>query len=189
MVAKFAKNRALCYISGTVKITIMAHIASNFTPVKVAERKKADMRAGDTVRVYVKIKEKDKDKKVKIRLQAFEGLVLARKHGAEPGATFTVRKVTGGIGVERTFPLYSPIIDKIEVVRRSKTRRSKLYYIREKVAREIRRKMRNERMAAAITPEDEAEILAEELGASAEAIGNDTEETVETTEQVAEETK
>lgn len=154
----------------------MAHIAPNFTPVKVADRKKADMRAGDTVRVFVKIKEKDKDKKIKIRLQAFEGLVLARKHGAEPGATFTVRKVTGGVGVERTFPLYSPIIEKIEVVRRAKARRSKLYYIREKVAREIRRKMRMERLAMAVTPEEEEEILTEELSASAEAIGDETPE-------------
>ena len=117
------------------------------------------MRAGDTVRVFVRIKEKDKDKKDKIRLQAFEGLVLARKHGTEPGATFTVRKVSGGVGVERIFPLYSPIIDSIEVVRRTKTRRSKLYYIREKVAREVRRKMRNERMAALATPDEEDEIM------------------------------
>ena len=124
--------------------------ATKFTPVKVSERKKLDMRAGDTVRVYVKIREKDKT-----RLQVFEGLVLARKHGTEPGATFTVRKVKGSVGVERIFPLYSPVIDKIEVVRRSKTRRSKLYYIREKVAREVRRKMRNERMAAAEMKDDD----------------------------------
>lgn len=119
------------------------------------------MRAGDTVRVYVKIKEKDKDKKDRIRLQAFEGMVLARKHGAEPGATFTVRKMSGGVGVERIFPLFSPIIDKIEIVRRTKTRRSKLYYVREKVAREIRRKMRNQRMSADATEaeEDELEVV------------------------------
>jgi len=139
----------------------MAQIAKNFTSVNVSERKKLDMRAGDTVRVYVKIKEKDKDKKDRIRLQAFEGMVLARKHGAEPGATFTVRKMSGGVGVERIFPLFSPIIDKIEIVRRTKTRRSKLYYVREKVAREIRRKMRNQRMSADATEaeEDELEVV------------------------------
>jgi len=137
----------------------MAQIAKNFTPVKVSERKKLDMRAGDTVRVFVRIKEVGKDKKDRIRLQAFEGLVLARKHGAEPGATFTVRKVSGGVGVERIFPLYSPIIDKIEIVRRTKTRRSKLYYIREKVAREVRRKMRNERMAGLVTPDEDDEVM------------------------------
>ncbi|MFA5831519.1 MAG: 50S ribosomal protein L19 [Candidatus Paceibacterota bacterium] len=137
----------------------MAQIAKNFTPVKVSDRKKLDMRAGDTVRVFVKIKEKDKDKKDRIRLQAFEGLVLARKHGTEPGATFTVRKVSGGVGVERIFPLFSPIIDRIEIVRRTKTRRSKLYYVREKAAREIRRKMRNERMAGLVAPDEEEEIM------------------------------
>ncbi len=129
-----------------------------FTPVKVSDRKKLDMRAGDTVRVFVKIKEKAKDKE-RIRLQAFEGLVLARKHGTEPGATFTVRKVSGGVGVERIFPLYSPIIDKIEIVRRTKTRRSKLYYIREKAAKEIRRKMRSGRTAAEIIEDEEPEVL------------------------------
>jgi large subunit ribosomal protein L19 len=130
-----------------------------FTPVKVSDRKKLDMRAGDTVRVFVKIKEKAKDKE-RTRLQAFEGLVLARKHGTEPGATFTVRKVSGGVGVERIFPLYSPIIDKIEIVRRTKTRRSKLYYIREKAAKEIRRKMRSGRTAAeVVVEEEEPEIM------------------------------
>jgi len=148
----------------------MATIAPQFTPVKVSDRKKIDMRAGDTVRVFVKIKETDSKGKQKNRVQAFDGLVIARKHGTEPGATFTVRKVTGGVGVERTFPLYSPIIDKIEIVRRAKARRSKLYYIREKVAREIRRKMRMERMAGIVTPEEEEEILEEELAESASAV-------------------
>jgi large subunit ribosomal protein L19 len=144
----------------------MAQIAKNFTPVKISERKKLDMRSGDTVRVFVRIKEVGKDKKDRIRLQAFEGLVLARKHGTEPGATFTVRKVSGGVGVERIFPLYSPIIDKIEIVRRTKTRRSKLYYIREKVAREVRRKMKNERMAALVSKDEPAS--AEDYGMAKE---------------------
>ena len=108
------------------------------SPVNMEERKKIALSSGDTVRVWQKIKEKDK-----IRLQAFEGLVLARKHGKESGASFTVRKVIDGVGVERIFPLYSPAIDKIEIVRRAKVRRSKLYYVREKAAKEIRRQMRN----------------------------------------------
>ncbi|MEK7647313.1 MAG: 50S ribosomal protein L19 [Patescibacteria group bacterium] len=108
-----------------------------FSPVDIEQRRKTDLQAGDTVRVWQKIKEKDKT-----RLQAFEGLVIARKHGAEPGATFTVRRVTSGIGVEKTFLLYSPAIEKIDIVRRSKVRRAKLYYIREKAAKEIRRKMK-----------------------------------------------
>jgi len=109
-----------------------------FAPKAVQNRKDMDLRAGDTVRVYVKIEEKGK-----VRSQMFQGLVLATKHGKEPGATFTVRKISNGVGVERIFPLYSPAIDKIEVIKRSNTRRSKLYYLRDKVAREVRRKMRN----------------------------------------------
>ena len=101
-------------------------------------RRKLALRSGDTVRVWQKIKEGDKT-----RLQAFEGLILSRKHGDEAGATFTVRKSVDGIGVERIFPLYSPTIDEIEIVRRSKVRRSKLYFVREKAAKEIRRQMRN----------------------------------------------
>ena len=107
------------------------------SPVNMEDRKNLGIKAGDTVRVHQKIQDKDK-----IRLQVFEGVVLARKHGDEPGATFTVRKVASGVGVEKIFPLYSPAIDKIEIVKRAKVRRAKLYYIREKVAREIKRQMR-----------------------------------------------
>jgi large subunit ribosomal protein L19 len=103
------------------------------------DRKNIDMKSGDTVRVHQKIQEKGKT-----RFQVFEGLVLARKHGREAGATFTVRKSAGGWGVERIFPLYSPMIDKIEVVRRAQTRRSKLYYIRDKAAKEISKRMKME---------------------------------------------
>jgi large subunit ribosomal protein L19 len=106
-------------------------------PADVLDRKNLDLHAGDTVRVWQKIREKDKT-----RLQAFEGLVLARKHGSEAGATFTVRKVVDGVGVERVYPLYSPMIDKIDMIRRSKVRRAKLYYIRDKAAKEIRHNMR-----------------------------------------------
>jgi large subunit ribosomal protein L19 len=107
------------------------------SPVDLESRKKLDFASGDTVRVWTKIVEKGKT-----RLQAYEGLVIGRNHGAEPGATFTVRKVASGVGVERTFPLYSPNIDKIELVRRAKTRRSKLYFIREKTSKQIRKKMK-----------------------------------------------
>ena len=107
------------------------------SPVNMEERKALGLRAGDTVRVHQKIQDKGKT-----RIQIFEGLVLARKHGDEPGATFTVRKIASGVGVEKIYPLYSPLIDKLEIVRRAKVRRAKLYYIREKVAREVRRQMR-----------------------------------------------
>ena len=91
------------------------------SPVKVADRKSFDVRAGDTIRVWQKIVEKGKT-----RLQAFEGLVIAVKHGKEAGATFTVRRVASGVGVEKIFPLYSPMIDSIETLKRSKVRRAKL---------------------------------------------------------------
>lgn len=111
---------------------------AQFTPVDMASRKKLDFKAGDSVRVWSKIQEKGKT-----RLQAFEGLVLSRKHGAESGATFTIRKVASGVGVERIFPLFSPNIDKIEVLRKSKTRRSKLYYIRTKAVKEVKKRLKS----------------------------------------------
>jgi len=120
-------------------------------------RKNLDLRPGDTVRVFQKIEEKGK-----FRLQAFEGLVLARKHGTEAGATFTVRRVASGVGVEKIFPLYSPMIDKIEIVKRSRVRRAKLYYIRDKVARESRRQLRRTRMMGTTTASAEVEDKANE---------------------------
>jgi large subunit ribosomal protein L19 len=84
-----------------------------------------DFKAGDTVRVHVRIKEGNKE-----RLQAFEGLCIARKHGGAR-ETVTVRKVSFGVGVERIFPLHATIIDHIDVLRRGRVRRAKLYYLRE----------------------------------------------------------
>jgi large subunit ribosomal protein L19 len=123
--------------------------------VNMEDRKNLGIKAGDTVRVHQKIEDKGKT-----RIQIFEGLVLARKHGDEAGATFTVRKVVDGIGVEKIFPLYSPLIDKIEIMRRSTVRRAKLYYIREKVAREVKRQMRRMRLMNTST-ESEIEVKAE----------------------------
>ena len=91
----------------------------------MSKKTEKDIRPGDTIRVSQKIQEKDKG-----RLQAFEGLVIARKHGSEPGATITVRKEISGVGVEKIFPIHSPTIDKIEVIKKGKVRRAKLYYIR-----------------------------------------------------------
>jgi len=108
------------------------------TPVNTEARKGLGIQPGDMVRVTQKIQEKGKT-----RMQVFEGLVLTTKHGSEAGASFTVRKVASGVGVEKTFPLFSPMIDKIEIVKRTKVRQSKLYYIREKAAKVIRRSMRN----------------------------------------------
>ena len=87
---------------------------------------------GDTVRVYAKVKEGNRE-----RTQIFEGTVLKRQNGGAR-ETFTVRKVSNGIGVEKTWPLHSPIVEKIEVVRRGKVRRAKLYYLRDRVGKAAR---------------------------------------------------
>ena len=84
-----------------------------------------DFAAGDTVNVHVKIKEGNKE-----RVQQFQGTVIQRKNSGSNGETFTVRKISGGVGVERIFPLLSPNIDKIEVARKGKVRRAKLFYLR-----------------------------------------------------------
>ena len=86
-------------------------------------------RTGDTVRVYAKIKEGDKE-----RIQVFEGVVL-KKQGGSSRATFTVRKSSGGIGVEKTWPLHSPTGEKVDVIRRGKVRRAKLNYLRDRVGK------------------------------------------------------
>ena len=85
-----------------------------------------DFGSGDTVKVHVRVREGEKE-----RIQVFQGVVIGRKHGAvSPRSTFRVRKISGGLGVERVFPLHSPMVAKIEVVRRGRVRRAKLYYLR-----------------------------------------------------------
>ncbi|MEI6528104.1 MAG: 50S ribosomal protein L19 [bacterium] len=126
--------------------------------VNIEERKNLDLRSNDTIKVHQKIKEGDKT-----RTQVFEGLVIAVKHGKEAGGTFTVRKVVDGVGVERIFPLYAPSIEKIEIVRRAQARRAKLYYIRDKAAKEIRKKMR--KMISIKSPEKVEEAKTEEVKA------------------------
>lgn len=154
-------------------------------PKDLQTRKDLDMRAGDTVRVHVKIQEKGKT-----RIQVFEGLVISRKHGSEAGGTFAVRKISNGVGVERVFPLYSPNIDKIEVIKRSIMRRSKLYFVRTKVARQIRRTMRNlvqffSSSADLVKPE---EMMDEEVvDTSTSSVTDSTEATPEVAEEKKEE--
>ncbi len=109
-----------------------------------------DIRPGDTVRVYQKIKEEDKE-----RIQIFEGLVIARKHGKEIGATITVRKVISGVGVERVFPIHLPTIEKIEIAKRGKAKRAKLYYLRKAKGKKTKLKKRGEKASAdVLKPED-----------------------------------
>ena len=91
-----------------------------------------DFRVGDTVQVYAKVKEGNRE-----RLQVFEGTVIKRQNGSSR-ETFTVRKSSGGIGVEKTWPLHSPSIDRIEVTRRGKVRRAKLFYLRDRVGKKAK---------------------------------------------------
>ncbi len=124
---------------------------SKLTSINVEERAKLDFNSGDTVRVWSKILEekestkanKKTEKTIKFRLQAFEGVVLSRKHGTEIGATFTVRRVASGVGVERIFPLFSPNVEKIEITKKARARKSKIYYVRDKAMRDVRRKLRS----------------------------------------------
>ncbi|MDI9325248.1 MAG: 50S ribosomal protein L19 [Alphaproteobacteria bacterium] len=110
----------------------------HISPVHAESRRELNIAPGSFVRVWQKIKENNK-----VRLQLFEGLVIARKHGNQAGGTFTVRRVgTDNIGIEKIYPLYSPSIDKIEVVRQAKVSRSKLYYLRDKASKEIKNKLR-----------------------------------------------
>ena len=95
-------------------------------------REVAEFKTGDTVRVHAKVKEGNRE-----RIQVFEGLVI-KKQGGSNRATFTVRKQSSGIGVERTWPLYSPSIANIEVVRRGKVRRAKLNYLRDRVGKKAK---------------------------------------------------
>jgi large subunit ribosomal protein L19 len=135
-----------------------------------------NIRPGDVVRVHQKIKEGDKQ-----RIQVFEGVVLAKKHGAGITGTITVRKITKGVGVERIFPIHSPLVAKIEVVKRSKVRRAKLYYLREAKGRKARLKARafNLEVPPAESPED---IQAGPLESSEAGLGGE-EQTESQTEQ------
>ena len=115
-----------------------------------------EIRPGDVVKVHQKVKEGDKE-----RIQIFEGLVIARKHGKGISATITVRKVVEGVGVEKILPIHSPIISKIEVVKSGKVRRSKLYYLRTAKGKKAKLKKR-EFAAVAIAPEKAPVVEASE---------------------------
>lgn len=111
---------------------LVQKIAKKYLPKQAPQ-----IQPGWTVKIHQRIKEGNKT-----RISMFEGIVIAKKHGNEAGATFTVRKIVSGIGVEKTFPIYSPTIEKIEIIKRSKVRRAKLYYLREKSKKETRKKLR-----------------------------------------------
>jgi len=114
-----------------------------------------DIRPGDTVLVHQKIKEGNKE-----RIQVFEGVVIAKKHGKGPSGTITVRKVVEGIGVERIFPIHSPVISKIEIAKRGKVRRAKLYYLRATKGKKA--KIKKKEFAAAIADQEPSLDITEE---------------------------
>ncbi len=108
------------------------------------------IKSGAVVRVWEKTKDGDKE-----RLSRFEGLVLARKHGSEPGATFTVRATVAGVGMEKVFPLHSPKIDKVEIISSpKKVGRSKIYYIRDLSKKQTRQKLGSSQEQKAATAKD-----------------------------------
>ena len=104
-------------------------LMKNFIEKNMPETAAPDVTVGDTVRVHLRVKEGNRE-----RIQVFEGTVIAKKHGGI-NETFTVRRISYGVGVEKVFPLYSPVIEKVETVRKGKVRRAKLYYLRDRVGK------------------------------------------------------
>ncbi len=143
---------------------------------KVQLKQGMNIRPGDTVRVHQKIKEGDKE-----RIQVFEGLVIAKKHGRGINATITVRKVVEGIGVERIFPLHSPSVEKMEIVKSGKVRRAKLYFLR--TAKGKRAKLKNREFSSAIADEEQEKAAQEEtVTETADKQAEPAEDTPESTE-------
>jgi ribosomal protein L19, bacterial type len=108
--------------------------------VKEKSAKPEDLKAGMTVRVYQKIKETNSKGEEKERLQFFDGMIIAKKHGNEPGASITVRKISEGVGVEKIFPLHTPTIDRIIIKKQATVRKSKLYYLRGEYKKRLKEK-------------------------------------------------
>ena len=165
---------------------------------KLTKKSIPNVRPGDTVKVFQKIKDGKKE-----RIQVFEGTVLGKKHRDEVGATITVRKVSKGVAVERIFPLHSPLIQKIEVIKRSKVRRAKLYFLRTAKGQRARLKRKEfdqeevNKVEEVVEEKEEEKPLEEIKGAEdnkeiietteAKEIKDSTEEKPETTEEKNEE--
>ena len=156
----------------------MANITQEFTK-EFLKKNLPHIKVGDIVKMHQKITEGDKQ-----RIQLFEGVVLSIKHGRGVNATITVRKIIGGVGVEKTYPLHSPNIEKIEIVSRSKVRRSKLYYLRELTGKKAKLKRYDyvpsqETLAEKSTPEPAQEetkkVEIKEVTGKAEAVKKDVE--------------
>ena len=104
-------------------------LMQSFIEKNMPEKEAPSITVDDTVRVHLKVKEGNRE-----RIQVFEGTVIAKKHGGI-NETFTVRRISYGVGVEKVFPLHSPVIEKVETIRRGKVRRAKLYYLRDRVGK------------------------------------------------------
>ena len=143
----------------------MAKLLEQFNKSQL--KKLPEITTGDIIKVHQKVKEGGKDLPAgrQGKIQIFEGLVIAKKHGKGISATITVRKIAGGVGVERIFPIHSLLIDKIEVLRHGKTRRAKLYYLR--TAKGKKSKLKNKEFAEVIADEPE-ESPAEEPAENSE---------------------
>ena len=151
-----------------------------------ATKQFSDMQAGDVVKIFRKIKEGNKE-----RLQAFQGTIIALRGGQSSSPTITVRKVSFGVGVELVLPLYSPQIDHIEFVKRTRARRAKLYFVREKSVKVLSKKLKEVSMKKVVVPEEgkkeevtpevleEAIVAKEAAQAAKEAEGVAAEETKE----------
>lgn len=127
------KNNFLYNIRQDIIINLIEHICSIFVfmaEAKTTAKIEMELKPGMTIRVHQKIKELNAKGEEKERIQYFEGMIIARKHGKEKGGTITVRKVSDGVGVEKIFPLNLPSITKIEVKKQAKVRRAKLYFLR-----------------------------------------------------------
>ena len=111
-------------------------LMKNFIEKNMPEKAAPDVTVGDTVRVHLRVKEGNRE-----RIQVFEGTVIAKKHGGI-NETFTVRRISYGVGVEKVFPIHAPTIEKIETVRKGKVRRAKLYYLRDRVGKSAKVKER-----------------------------------------------
>ena len=126
------------------------------TIIKEQLKQIPDIQSGDTVRVHQKVKEGEKE-----RIQIFEGVILAKKHGKGISATITVRKISQGVAVERIFPIHAPFVHKIEIVKRAKVRRAKLYYLRDAKGKKARLKAREFGVEVAVPETPKAELKEE----------------------------
>jgi large subunit ribosomal protein L19 len=117
---------------------VKAEVVEKDTKGKAA--KPEELKPGMTVRVYQKIKELNSKGEEKERLQFFDGMIIAKKHGNQAGATITVRKISEGVGVEKIFPLYAPTVDRIVIKKQAKVRKSKLYYLRGEYNKRLKEK-------------------------------------------------